>query len=104
MSEIWDRVDRFVDGFSKLGRIADLRVRLIEAQRLDRAICGNCTHWMKTSECPREQGVMKGGPSCADIACNKFALEGWVKDLKAKRIREIQSELSGLSEAKDGEK
>ena len=37
--------------------------------------CGDCSHWMKSSECPREHNVkgMSRGPSCDGMACDKFS-------------------------------
>lgn len=37
--------------------------------------CGDCSHWMKSRECPREKNVkgMSRGPSCNDSTCDKFA-------------------------------
>lgn len=36
--------------------------------------CGECKHWMKSRECPREHNVngMSRGPSCGAAVCDKF--------------------------------
>lgn len=34
--------------------------------------CGDCRHWMKTLDCPREPGWGKGGPTAGTVACDQF--------------------------------
>lgn len=39
------------------------------------ARCGDCSHWMKSRECPRERNAdgMSRGPSCGAIVCDQFS-------------------------------
>jgi hypothetical protein len=34
--------------------------------------CGNCVKWMKKPDCPRERGVMNGGPTANDPPCDQY--------------------------------
>jgi hypothetical protein len=34
--------------------------------------CGDCCKWMKKNVCPREYGVMIGGPTVDTPACDKI--------------------------------
>jgi hypothetical protein len=60
--------------------------------------CGFCSHWMKTSSCPRERKCSDGyhrGPSMSDSVCGKydpdFNLIKTAEDQEAKR-RDIEIE------------
>lgn len=73
--------------------ILGLRDKIQIAKDTDRKECGHCDLWMKSSLCPRERNVngRNKGPSISEIACDKFTLTSWVKDLKEKRIAEIRN-------------
>ena len=53
-----------------------LTMALIDKAKKDGIInlCGHCSHWMKSSECPKEINVngYNRGPSCNTIACDNF--------------------------------
>lgn len=48
--------------------------------------CGQCEHWMKTSECPREARGFK--VSMNDWTCNNYELEYYYVDRIAE-LREV---------------
>lgn len=52
---------------------------IVEAMRHVLPKCGDCIHWMKKSECPREKGVMVGGPTAKELACDEFKSRKAVK-------------------------
>lgn len=59
------------------GKLSAARAHEQEAMRLDREAlpkCGNCDHWMKSSQCPQERNVngRRSGPSMNGFACAKF--------------------------------
>lgn len=67
--------------FDALARASELihrddanRQRLAELQKRSREVCGNCKHWMKRPQCPREPGIGSGkpGPSISGRPCDKF--------------------------------
>jgi len=93
MSAVQD-FDRLIDAVSKISALGRLRDKVAEALATDSRVCGNCNHWMKHSECPRETRNNHGrrvGPSMGAPACAQFSLEQWVAELKAKRIAEAVS-------------
>lgn len=53
--------------------------------------CGECQHWMKSADCPRElrddakNPTKIGLPTCGTIACEKFEMSDFYKKKKAKR-------------------
>lgn len=79
------------EGISKAREIARLRNGIATAER---RVCGNCTRWMKSSECPAEKNVngFSRGPSCNGPACGKFSLEPHATESK----RRLESELEAL--------
>lgn len=50
--------------------------------------CGECKHWMKSVDCPREKRddirnpSKIGLPTCGSIACEKFDKQDFYKDKK----------------------
>ena len=56
--------------------MADQTIRWAIADAISSGLprCGECSHWMKSRECPREHNVkgMSRGPSCDDRTCDKF--------------------------------
>lgn len=56
--------------------MASDEIRYAITQALASALpkCGECSHWMKSRECPKEHNVkgMSRGPSCDALACDKF--------------------------------
>lgn len=52
----------------------EIRWAIADAIKSGLPKCGECSHWMKSSLCPREHNVkgMSRGPSCGDSVCSKF--------------------------------
>lgn len=52
----------------------EIRWAISDAIRSGLPKCGECSHWMKSSLCPREHNVkgMSRGPSSGEAACDKF--------------------------------
>jgi hypothetical protein len=71
MSDLWDvalgQVLRFGKAVQDAERLAELRRRAVPH-------CGDCTHWMKSKECPRETTVngWQRGPSMNGTPCLIF--------------------------------
>lgn len=84
-------LDVIVDAFARMGAQDHLADMVREARGTDRRTCGNCDFWMKKRSCPRERGVMIGGPSSGALACDKFSLQAWVTKLKAERVAAAMS-------------
>lgn len=99
MSEAAQIFDRLIEGASRIARLGEIRRMKAEADATDRRECGNCCHWMKSSDCPRERNVngRSRGPSMSEPACSNFALEPWVADLKTKRLAAAEAALAALS-------
>ena len=66
--------DRVFDAFGKFSEHVHKldKIRRIAAQIRDvkSETCGNCNHWIKTRECPRERRGEK--PSMNDPGCDEF--------------------------------
>jgi len=87
MSNMADRVFgacmEFSDAVHKADEERKIReqIRSVTAEK-----CGNCPHWMKTRECPRERRGEK--PSCNAPGCEEFSLmpsrKKFSEELKAK--------------------
>ncbi len=45
--------------------------------------CGQCDKWMKQS-CPKEKGVMQGGPSASEVSCDEFIQNKLYENLEEK--------------------
>ena len=86
MSEAEAFFNGIIEAFGRLSAKTQLDDKLNEALLTDRRECGNCDHWMKKHDCPRERGVMVGGPSSGSPACDKFILKPWVSKLKQDRL------------------
>jgi hypothetical protein len=83
------QIDQLIDGVGRISLLAQLRDKVVEASQTTQRKCGNCYHWMKSSDCPMERRNPAGrrvGPSMNAPACGKFQLEQWVADLRSKRI------------------
>lgn len=63
------RAISFCEDISQLARE---RQALNEAYYAAQPKCGSCRHWMKKPTCPRERGMMVGGPSAGGSPCDKF--------------------------------
>jgi len=68
--EIWDWAADVGAFIAKQNEINRVRKDLRELN----TVCGDCNHWMKSSECPREKNIngRNHGPSMGDFICNKF--------------------------------
>lgn len=89
-------IDGLIDAMTKVSRLADLRANLNHAKRRMMPRCGNCSHWMKSSQCPKEVNV-KGrsqGPSCEGIACKSYVEEIFSTDIHRKQIAEYEAEIN----------
>jgi hypothetical protein len=70
VKEIWDWVGKFSEAIHKRDEVSKLCRALHEPNK-----CGDCTYWMKSSQCPREQSSIRGystGPSMNAWPCSKF--------------------------------
>jgi hypothetical protein len=67
MSDLWDMALRFGEAVQAAECLAELRS---DAQPR----CGECTHWMKSKECPREVNVngWNRGPNVNGTPCDSF--------------------------------
>lgn len=87
MSEI----DSIISGLERISLRAQRRDELARLRESAARQCGNCTHWMKSSECGREKNISgrNYGPSCSDLPCDKFASTashlGWIEKYEALR-------------------
>jgi hypothetical protein len=77
-------IDRFI---GRMGHITNARVHMDHAEadeRNARPSCGNCRHWMKSRECPRERNVngYSRGPSSGEPPCGKFTENARVQGLR----------------------
>lgn len=89
-------IDGLIDAMTKVSRLADLRANLNHAKRRMMPRCGNCSHWMKSNQCPKEVNV-KGrsqGPSCEGIACKSYVEDTFSTDIHRKKIAECESEIA----------
>lgn len=82
--------DKAIDAMGRFSLLAQLKDKLVEVLQTAKPECGNCYHWMKNRDCPREQNVdgRQRGPSMSAPACSKFKIEQSALDLRAKRIGE----------------
>ena len=60
--------------------------------------CGDCYYWMKKSDCPREKGFQKGGPSCNSPACSKFKLDEFRGEIRKKEMKTKRMTIEELEE------
>src|SRR6185312_17104093 len=79
--------DALVEATGRVAALMVLQDKLNEMHRTDKKCCGNCEHWMKSSECPAERNIggYTRGPSCDDFTCDQYLLKPWVIELKNKR-------------------
>lgn len=68
--EIWDWAARFSDHVHRLDEMRRLREQIFQIGRG----CGDCSKWMKRSDCPREHNVngQTRGPSMSAPVCREF--------------------------------
>jgi hypothetical protein len=68
--EIWDWADRFSKHVHRQDRIAKLTREIAKIGR----VCGDCSNWMKSRQCPKEHNVggISRGPSCEGPTCKSF--------------------------------
>lgn len=88
---LWQRfLDADLERTTRLAR----RDRINQIEHALRERCGNCDHWMKSSQCPRERNVngYSRGPSCDELPCTKFARAPW----REKPLRDELAELRKL--------
>lgn len=67
----FDAILNAVLDIGRIGQVRDLRRRIVGLRQIH---CGDCSHWMKSSQCPKERNVngRNRGPSCEDRICEKF--------------------------------
>ena len=87
--DIRQEFDHVIAVLSRMTAIEYLGDMVAAARKTDERVCGNCSLWLRKGSCPRERGMMTGGPSMVAPACDKFDLKDWVADLKTKRIAEL---------------
>lgn len=68
--------------------------RIKDIEHSLRPRCGNCFHWMKSSQCPQERNVngYSRGPSCDAHPCAKFTES-------AVTLKRLKDELAELRKA-----
>ncbi len=81
--EIWDWATRLSKRVHTVQRLREIDADLagIRAGR-----CGDCDHWMKSRECPREANAngMSRGPSMNAPKCGEYVAKAWVLERKGK--------------------
>ena len=87
-SEVFESLAAFDAEMSRQRMRNELRQRI----RAIGTTCGDCGKWMKRGDCPRERGVMVGGPSSGEPKCNLFVEQAHSTRLR----RELQHELAAL--------
>jgi len=87
-SEVFDALAAFDLEMGRRRKCGELRQRI----RAIGTTCGDCDKWLKRGACPRERGVMVGGPSCAAPKCNSFVEQASSTSLRM----ELQNELAAL--------
>ena len=83
--------DSIITGVQILSDMCRVRDLLAEWRLADKKKCGNCEHWMKASQCPKETDV-KGrphGPSMNDAVCSQFKVTSEARQLKEQRRHNI---------------
>ena len=90
--EVWDWASRLSD---QVHRQDEIRRTRSDLSRIGTR-CGDCSHWMKSRQCPREQNIggRRTGPSCEGLVCSDFALDHFA----AKRRDELTEKLAALSQ------
>lgn len=68
-----DAVESAIEFCEGISQYAQRKSAYGDAWRKTFKVCGSCQHWMKKHDCPRERGMMVGGPTCGSAACDKFA-------------------------------
>ena len=83
--ELWEWAARAARHTHITARIREINVDLSARPR-----CGECEHWMKSRECPREHNVggFSRGPSMADPTCPQFLID----HRSAERINTLHDE------------
>lgn len=93
-------VDRIFGTASRLSALSQAAQLMRDANAVGRRECGNCAHWMKKSDCPREVGDSfsgrSRGPSSADLACSDFKILPAFAALNAKRVKQANDALAAL--------
>lgn len=72
---------------SKVRDIATEAALSMRIHKLERRVCGNCNHHMKTSSCPREKAGQK--PSINEQGCDDFVQDGHTAALIARYKAEL---------------
>lgn len=67
-----DMMEHAIEACEGISRIAQYHQKFNEAFCRAQPTCGSCTKWMCRPSCPRERGVMTGGPSSGASACDQF--------------------------------
>jgi len=90
MTDLRDDFSRICNALGKISLLAQLRDKVRYALEAHNKRCGQCDHWMKSRECPREHNV-KGfsrGPSSGDPICGKFSITKSALDIQKSRALE----------------
>jgi hypothetical protein len=67
-----DFLDRFIKSEALLIKAQCHFKEAIRLEQECRPRCGNCDHWMKIPQCPRESFDRKNRPSRMGLACSKY--------------------------------
>lgn len=90
MTDLRTQFDKAIDAIGVFSLLTQLKDKVTEAAQTAPRECGNCNHWMKRPDCPREGGLgtAVGGPSMSGLPCFKFSMKQSVLDLQAQRLGE----------------
>lgn len=89
--EIWDWAAKLGAQTHRIHESRQLRQRIAVIG----TVCGDCSKWMKRGDCPREKGVMVGGPTMSTPKCREF-----VEETRSTRLRdELQAALAKVGVA-----
>lgn len=97
--EIWDWAGKMSEHIHRQDRIQKLRARIIKIG----TVCGDCSKWMKSSQCPNEHSTMSGynkGPSCEGRKCGAFIECARSTNFRTELTAELQKELAAPQSGK----
>jgi hypothetical protein len=86
--EIWDWASKLSAHRHHVAKVRELRAEINRPER-----CGDCDHWMKSRQCPREHNVngRNRGPSMNASVCPSFAKTSVAEDRRAKLVAELST-------------
>lgn len=85
-------IDTLISACCAIGKIGVANDMRAEIRRLKAPRCGNCNHWMKSSDCPLE---VANRPSMNHLPCQRHSWKRSDVNLIAQRERELADYLEG---------